>query len=38
MLEELDEQIARRAKKPRLRRRYHEKYLLPNPTSSALAS
>jgi transposase len=29
MLEELDEQIAHRAKKPRLRRRYHEKCLLP---------
>jgi transposase len=36
MLGELDEQIARRAKKPRLRRRYHEKYLLPKATQLQL--
>jgi transposase len=38
MLGELDEQIARRAKKPRLRRRFHEKYLLPNATQLQLLS
>lgn len=32
MLAEVDEQIARRAKKPRLRRRLNEKYLLPKAT------
>jgi transposase len=36
MLGELDEQIARRAKKPRLRPRFHEKHLLPKATQLQL--
>lgn len=36
MLSQLDEQIARRAKKPRLRRRLHERYMLPKATQLQL--
>jgi transposase len=38
MLDELNEQLARRAKKPRLRRRVHEKYLLPKASQLQLLS
>jgi transposase len=38
MLEEVNEQIVRRAKKPKLRRRLHEKYMLPKATQLQLLS
>ncbi len=38
MLDKLNEQLARRAKKPRLRRRLHEKYMLPKATQLQLLS